>query len=422
MANPTEASVAAAAPSVPGHGPPPGGVIGPLPGNPVVGTSEDVAGVFGQSNLGPGVLGQSVAYAALPNSGQSDGVLGEGGKNGVHGVSVAATGAGVLGEHKGGGQGVLGSSVSGVGVEARSQSGTALSAFSTSGGGILAGSDKGIAVQAISTSGTGVQGSSGPILGGGPVTGDGVVGIGKNGVHGQSASPTDSGVWGENKGGGFGVAGSTNSSLGGPAAVDGNNQGGGPGVRGISKSGIGVWGEGGSLAGNFEGDLRVHGHIFSEGDVDSTGHLKVSGNISTAGDITLTNADCAEDFDVSGDRKAAPGTVMAICDDGSLTPCSQAYDRRVAGVVSGAGGLRPGIILGRHAVARSPIALVGTVYCHADASYSPIQVGDLLTTSTTPGHAMRASDPGRSFGAVIGKALRSLAAGRGLIPVLVGLQ
>jgi hypothetical protein len=418
MANPTEASAAAAAPSVPlpGHGPPPGGVIGPLPGNPVIGTSEDVAGVFGQSNLGPGVLGQSVAYAALPNSGQSDGVLGEGGKNGVHGVSVAATGAGVLGEHKGGGQGVLGSSVSGVGVEA----------LSTSGTGILAISSTGIGVQAISTSGTGVQGSSGPILGGGlgggPVTGDGVVGIGKNGVHGQSASPTDSGVWGNNTGAGYGVAGSTNSSFGGPAAVDGNNQGGGPGVRGISKSGIGVWGEGGRLAGNFEGDLRVHGHIFSEGDVDSTGHLKVSGNISTAGDIFLTNADCAEDFDVSGDRKAPAGTVMAICDDGSLTPCSKAYDRRVAGVVSGAGGLRPGIILGRHAVARSPIALIGTVYCHADASYSPIQVGDLLTTSTTPGHAMRASDPGRSFGAVIGKALRSLTAGRGLIPVLVGLQ
>jgi hypothetical protein len=46
----------------------------------------------------------------------------------------------------------------------------------------------------------------------------------------------------------------------------------------------------------------------------------------------------------------------------------------------------------------------------------------MLTTSSTPGHAMRATDPGRAFGAVIGKALGSLPSGRGLVPVLVALQ
>jgi hypothetical protein len=35
---------------------------------------------------------------------------------------------------------------------------------------------------------------------------------------------------------------------------------------------------------------------------------------------------------------------------------------------------------------------------------------------------MRASDPLQAFGAVIGKALRPLAEGRGLIPILVALQ
>jgi len=49
-------------------------------------------------------------------------------------------------------------------------------------------------------------------------------------------------------------------------------------------------------------------------------------------------------------------------------------------------------------------------------------VGDLLTTSPTPGHAMRADDPGRAFGAVLGKALRPLADGQGLVPILVALQ
>ena len=69
-----------------------------------------------------------------------------------------------------------------------------------------------------------------------------------------------------------------------------------------------------------------------------------------------------------------------------------------------------------------PVALMGKVYCKVDAGYSPIDVGDLLTTSPTPGHAMKADDHDKAFGAVIGKALRRLEAGQGLIPILVALQ
>ena len=65
---------------------------------------------------------------------------------------------------------------------------------------------------------------------------------------------------------------------------------------------------------------------------------------------------------------------------------------------------------------------MGKVYCKADALFGPIQVGDLLTTSSMPGHAMKASDPAKAFGAVIGKALGSLKAGTGLIPIIVALQ
>jgi hypothetical protein len=46
----------------------------------------------------------------------------------------------------------------------------------------------------------------------------------------------------------------------------------------------------------------------------------------------------------------------------------------------------------------------------------------MLTTSPTEGHAMKACDPARAFGAVIGKALRPLATGIGLIPILIALQ
>ena len=65
---------------------------------------------------------------------------------------------------------------------------------------------------------------------------------------------------------------------------------------------------------------------------------------------------------------------------------------------------------------------VGKVYCRVDAQYAPIEVGDLLTTSPTPGHAMKASDPLKAFGSVIGKALRPLQSGQAMIPVLVALQ
>ena len=58
----------------------------------------------------------------------------------------------------------------------------------------------------------------------------------------------------------------------------------------------------------------------------------------------------------------------------------------------------------------------------ADASYGPIEVGDLLTTSATAGHAMRVVDPTLAFGSVIGKALSPLEEGVGLVDVLITLQ
>jgi hypothetical protein len=143
-----------------------------------------------------------------------------------------------------------------------------------------------------------------------------------------------------------------------------------------------------------------------------------------SGDIILQNADCAEDFEVAVLEDAEPGTVMVISNDSRLRISNQAYDRRVAGIVAGAGQYRPGIVLGRKKGEPNclPIALMGRVYCKVDADPSAIEVGDLLTTSSTPGYAMKADDPMRAFGAVIGKALGKLDAGKGLIPVLVTLQ
>ena len=117
------------------------------------------------------------------------------------------------------------------------------------------------------------------------------------------------------------------------------------------------------------------------------------GNVLVTGDITLPNADCAEDFDIAGSERIEAGTVMVLGDaEGALVACSRAYDRRVAGVISGAGDFRPGLVLDKHRTPggnRQPVALMGKVFCKVDAAFGAIEVGDLLTSSPTPGHAMK---------------------------------
>jgi hypothetical protein len=149
-----------------------------------------------------------------------------------------------------------------------------------------------------------------------------------------------------------------------------------------------------------------------------------NGSIEVPGDVLLTGADCAENFDVEEAQSLEPGMVMVIGDEEKLHQCTQAYDKRVAGVISGAGDYKPGMILGNNQSQnkRLPVALTGKVYCKVDTQYAPIAVGDLLTTSPSPGHAMKASDPLEALGAILGKALRPLTQGEGLIPILVALQ
>ncbi len=68
------------------------------------------------------------------------------------------------------------------------------------------------------------------------------------------------------------------------------------------------------------------------------------------------------------------------------------------------------------------VALSGRVYALADASHGAIKPGDLLTTSATPGHCMKATDHVKAQGAIIGKAMSALDKGKGMVLVLVTLQ
>jgi hypothetical protein len=142
----------------------------------------------------------------------------------------------------------------------------------------------------------------------------------------------------------------------------------------------------------------------------------------------LGGADLSEKFDVGeGESHVEPGMVVSIDPEheGRLELARVPYDHRVAGVISGAGGVRPGMLMGQDgtpASGKHPVALTGRVYCRASAVNGPIMPGDLLTTSRLPGHCMRVDDPARAQGAILGKAMGSLEKGEGLVLVLVGLQ
>jgi hypothetical protein len=144
------------------------------------------------------------------------------------------------------------------------------------------------------------------------------------------------------------------------------------------------------------------------------------GDVVVTGDLKLTGADVAEQFDVATDVPA--GSVVCLDDSARIDVCRRPYDKRVAGIVSGLGDRRPAVVLDRTDEGpRRPVAVVGKAWCLADAEQAPIEVGDLLTTSGRPGHAMAAREPCAAFGAIIGKALTPLAVGCGTVLVLVGL-
>ncbi|MEM9834371.1 MAG: hypothetical protein AAF944_27330 [Bacteroidota bacterium] len=154
--------------------------------------------------------------------------------------------------------------------------------------------------------------------------------------------------------------------------------------------------------------------------------LDVNGTTRTRKLEIIGGADLAEPFEVS-EANIQPGTVVVIdpANAGQLKMATAAYDKTVAGIVSGAGNIQPGMVMGQDgsiASGEHPVALSGRVYAKVDASYGAIQPGDLLTTSDTPGYAMRANNHHRAQGAVIGKAMTALEEGQGLVLVLISLQ
>lgn len=172
--------------------------------------------------------------------------------------------------------------------------------------------------------------------------------------------------------------------------------------------------------------IDADGHV-GIGRTDPEARLNVEGTTRT-GILQITGgSDLAEPFEITDGHAVSPGMVVVIDPDqpGQLRIADSAYDHRVAGVVSGAGGVQPGLVMqqeGTHMVGSHPVALTGRVYVLADTTNGSIEPGDLLTTSDVPGHAMKATDREQAFGATLGKAMSPLYEGTGLVLVLIALQ
>ena len=214
-------------------------------------------------------------------------------------------------------------------------------------------------------------------------SGDGVIGGSTSGYGLRGESVTSTGVYGS----------STNSF----------------GLRGISSSGTGV--EAYSTSGNLVEGGNGTGRKF---------HITNNGTY-------VAGSDFAEALPVVDDRAGyEPGDVLIVSSKvpGQVEKASRPYDLRVAGIYS----TRPGMLgaekngTSRVDAMDVPVAIVGIVPTKVTTRNGRLRVGDLLTTSSTPGYAMRCANRVKCTGAIVGKALEPLTQDKGIIKVLVMLR
>ena len=362
----------------------------------VVGTSNGPgAGVFGTSPSSDGVIGVTTSTTF---------------GNGVSGRSSAPTTNGVYGEATS----TTGFAAGVIGVTASGQ-GTGVSGFNNSTTGGSAVYAEAMATTNYAAGVTAVVHSPN----GNGVTGLNMADTGGDGVLGEAKAT---------QGYAQGVFGIAHGSLGVGVAGDGPLEG----VLGWSadcdSTGChAVAGIGGQFT-TAPGGTILSGSVALASDnwmrtfrVDSTGQVFANGGYQTGG------ADFAESMAVTGERsRYEPGDVVVIEESGNrqVGLAHDAYSTLVAGIYS----TKPGVLATPYTMddprllKEIPLAVVGIVPCKVTAENGAIKTGDLLVTSTAPGHAMKGTDRSRMLGAVVGKALEPLAAGRGVIQVLVTLQ
>jgi serine protease len=170
--------------------------------------------------------------------------------------------------------------------------------------------------------------------------------------------------------------------------------------------------------------------------VTATGRIfrveRTTGNVYAAGSFNPGGADVAEYILAS--EPLEPGDVVELDPHNPkhYRKVREPYSPLVAGVISTA----PGFVLGAKHLSlalsvngegrgevepgeRPLLALLGRVPVKATTESGPIRPGDLLTSASKPGYAMRCVDVTQCEGAIIGKALEALDESEGVILILL---
>ena len=152
--------------------------------------------------------------------------------------------------------------------------------------------------------------------------------------------------------------------------------------------------------------------------------VEAEGTVWSRGGYQSGPRDLAENYDADGGLEAADVVCLDPASD-RIVRSDKPNDALLLGVISS----KPGFLLNVDHEAtegtRFPVALCGRVPCKVVDENGAIRKGDLLTSSSTPGHAMRASpieiggEPLYRPGTIIGKAFEPLKSGRGVIEVVV---
>lgn len=198
-----------------------------------------------------------------------------------------------------------------------------------------------------------------------------------------------------------------------------------------NSGGIGSTGRVGIGTATPRGKLDVNGNMFIK--MQSLSSIApITFRWSTSDEVGY---DVAELFETTEIVEAGDLLVIDENTDVRLKKSGTPYDKTVAGIVSGA----PAILFEGSELqmapepykyssgTKVPLTLSGRIMCKVSTENGPIKRGDLLTSSSTPGHAMKATDPAKIPGSIVGKALQPFEGGpdgetTGGIMVLLTLQ
>ena len=235
------------------------------------------------------------------------------------------------------------------------------------------------------------------------------------GAYGRSnAESTEQNLWAPgvygNSSAGVGVYARTQSNLTYMAAVRGENDGFGYGGYFSSEDGVPLYGIRNTGSGNMM-------ELWTLDPVSRVFRINTFGSVFANGTYNSPAADFAEMM--AAQPGLEPGDVLVIGEDGKLARSSSAYQATVVGVYSTQPAFVGGMTEDGEQSGKIPMAVTGIVPVKVSSENGAIAAGDLLVSSSTPGHAMRCEGIDACFGRTIGKALEGLETGSGEITMLV---